>query len=211
MERPDELRSDPKVDQLKAEISENQADLQETVAAIQDRLSPAHFKDQAATTVRRATIGRMQHMMNTNNPMPYALIGIGAAWLLASHRSAGQWRYGNGARWSDDDQFQSAYSSAGHSTTSEWQAAASERADAVAERARRAAAEARHKWSSALNDNPIALGIAALAAGALVGSVLPVTETENEYLGETRDTAVESARSLVKETVQKAARTDEPI
>jgi hypothetical protein len=114
-------------------------------------------------------------MMSSKNAMPYALIGIGAAWLLASHRSAGQWRQGNGDR---------------------WRATASERVEAVTERARRAADGARQKWNTALNDNPMALGMAALAAGALVGTLLPVTETENEYLGEARDTAVESARSL---------------
>ena len=221
MERPDELRSDAEVVQLKAEISENQAELQQTVAAIQDRLSPAHLKDQATTTVREATLGRVQNMMNGNNPIPYALIGIGAAWLIASHRSQRQWRSGNGGGdWggdaeygasgyvSDDDKFGSAYGKSGKSTSSEWQAAASDRAAAVTDRAKRVANRARNRWGSAINDNPMALGAAALAAGALVGAVLPVTEAEIEYLGEARDSAVESAKSLVNETVQKVTGAD---
>ena len=89
MEKPDELSSDSDVEQIKAEISETQVELQQTVAEIQDRLSPAHLKDQAASTVRDATIGKVQHMMQgNNNSIPYALIGIGAAWLLASRRSS---------------------------------------------------------------------------------------------------------------------------
>lgn len=227
MERPDELKPDEEVAQLKAEISENQADLQNTVAEIQDRLSPAHLKDQAAASVRDATIGRMQHMMSSTNSMPYApyaLIGIGAAWLFANQRSSRQWR-GNGGSWSGDREHGSTnyptgyratddpYRPAGQtgSTTSDWQAAASDRAAEVSDSARRAARQARHRWGSLLNNNPMALGIAALAAGALVGSVLPATETENEYLGDARDNAVESAKSLVNETVQKATGSEEPL
>jgi hypothetical protein len=226
MERPDELKPDEEVAQLKAEISGNQAELQNTVAEIQDRLSPAHLKDQAAASVREATIGRMQHMMNSTNSMPYApyaLIGIGAAWLLANQRSASQWR-GNGGSWSGDREYGSTNYSTGYrsnddpyrpagqtGSTTDWQAAASDRAAAVSDSARHTARQARHRWSSLINNNPMALGIAALAAGALVGSVLPATETENEYLGDARDTAVESARSMVNETVQKATGSEEPL
>jgi ElaB/YqjD/DUF883 family membrane-anchored ribosome-binding protein len=226
MERPDELKPDEEVAQLKAEISGNQAELQNTVAEIQDRLSPAHLKDQAAASVREATIGRMQHMMNSTSSMPYApwaLIGIGAAWLFASQRSSSQWR-GNGGSWSGDREYGTNYSTgyrssddpyrpAGQtgSTTAEWQAAASDRAAAVSDSARHAARQARYRWGSLINNNPMALGIAALAAGALVGSVLPATETENEYLGDVRDNAVESAKSMVNETVQKATGSEEPL
>ncbi|MBA3269205.1 MAG: DUF3618 domain-containing protein, partial [Acidobacteria bacterium] len=109
MERPHgELT--PSQGQLKAEIHETQSELQQTVAEIQERLSPTNLKEQAANTVRDATIGRVQDMMNRaegtvsqavettrnaastatrsvrNNPMPLALIGIGVAWLLASKR-----------------------------------------------------------------------------------------------------------------------------
>jgi hypothetical protein len=98
MERPDELNSNADVEQLKAEISDTQAELQQTVAEIQDRLSPANLKNQAAdtvrdaaTNVREATIGRVHQMVRGQNPIPYALIGIGAAWLLMNNRSRRQW------------------------------------------------------------------------------------------------------------------------
>jgi hypothetical protein len=87
------------------------------------------------------------------------------------------------------------------------------------ERARRVANQARWRWDTMLHDNPMALGIAALAAGAVVGAALPRTEVENEYMGETRDNLVESARtmatesvdsakSMAKETIQKVAGAD---
>jgi hypothetical protein len=72
------------------------------------------------------------------------------------------------------------------------------------EQARRVAGRARSGWDHLLQDNPLALGIAALAAGAIVGAALPRTETEDEYLGETRDSLVETARSKAQEGVESA-------
>jgi hypothetical protein len=247
MERPDELNENAEVQQIKAEISETQTELQQTVAEIQERLSPSHLKEQATETVRdatmnvrNATIGRMQHMMNRTNPIPLAMIGIGAAWLLASKRSERQWnggyrsgdstwgggesQYGSteyisscegyrspyaGSAYSTGDYSSGAYTTGSYSggaesATRDWQAAASERTAAVKNRARTAAYQARNRWDSMLDENPMALGIAALAAGALVGAALPQTEVENEYLGETRDQVIDSAKSMATESVDKA-------
>jgi hypothetical protein len=55
-----------------------------------------------------------------------------------------------------------------------------------------------------LHDNPMALGIAALAAGAVVGAALPRTHVENEYMGETRDQLLESARTMATDSVESA-------
>jgi hypothetical protein len=207
MERPDELSSDPEVRQLKAEISDTQAELQQTVAAIQDRLSPSTLTNQAATTVRDATLGKVQHMMHGNSSIPYALIGVGAAWLLASRSSDRQWNgYDRNDRaWTGS----SPSTTASSSTTSEWREAASDRAAEVAERARFAAYKARNRWESLLDENPLALGIAALAAGALIGASLPQTEVENQYLGETRDQVLDSAREIAHDAVEKVAGTDQ--
>ena len=231
METPDELRSNADVQQLKAEISDTQAELQQTVADIQDRLSPAHLKHQAAdtvreaaTNVREATIGRVQHMVRGQNPIPFALIGIGAAWLLASNRSSRRWdndeyseydtSWGTSTSYiAADDEFASPYqgefqsgttaSGAGR-LTEEARHRAAEMSAQARERARRVANRARSQWEMMLHDNPMALGIAALAAGAVVGAALPRTEVENEYLGETRDNLVQSARSMAEESVESA-------
>jgi hypothetical protein len=208
MERPDQLSSDPEVRQLKAEISDTQAELQQTVAAIQDRLSPSTLTNQAATTVRDATLGKVQHMMQGNSSIPYALIGVGAAWLLASRSADRQWNgYDRHDRtWTGSSPSATSPSS---STTSEWRDAASDRAADMAERARFAAYKARNRWESLLDENPLALGIAALAAGALIGASLPQTEVENQYLGETRDQVLDSAREIAHDAVEKVAGPDQ--
>lgn len=231
MERPDELKANEDVRQLKAEISDTQAELQQTVAEIQDRLNPAALKHQAADTVRdaasnvrEATVGRVQHMVRGQNPIPFALIGIGAAWLLASNRrSNGSAAYREyDASWdqstsylSSDDEFASPYADAsfaeGSGRTgrlgqagSEARRKAAEASRQARERARRVASQARTRWDHMIHDNPMALGIAALAAGAVVGAALPGTRVEDEYLGETRDQLLDSARSIAHDTAETA-------
>ena len=237
MERPDELNRNADVEQLKAEISETQAELQQTVAELQDRLSPTTLKNHAVDSVREAavsvrenvrdaTVGRVQHMVRGQNLVPFALIGIGAAWWLLDNRSRRRGRNGSYTEYdvswdsspsylSQDDELASAYSSEAfvddrgslsevHGAPSNTRRRVSEVGREAREQARRVADRARTGWDHLLHDNPLALGIAALAAGALVGAVLPRTETEDEYLGETRDNLVESARSKAQEGVESA-------
>jgi ElaB/YqjD/DUF883 family membrane-anchored ribosome-binding protein len=242
---------DPDVQQLKAEISETQAELQQTVAEIQERLSPSHLKEQATEAVREATVGRVQHMMNRagetlgqaaegtryvagrmtsgvrTNAIPYALIAIGAAWLIANRRQRGSSDYEGDSAWGDTTTDYEASPAYGSSSTgyggSEFGAgayastgisseghgedggAARRRAAAARDRARQAMMQARTRMDSMLHENPMALGIVALAAGALVGAALPATQTEARYLGEARETLVETAREAAQNAVQKVA------
>jgi hypothetical protein len=236
MERPDELNRNADVEQLKAEISETQAELQQTVAELQERLSPTTLKNQAVDSVREAavsvrenvrdaTVGRVQHMMRGQNPVPFTLIGIGAAWLLMNNRSTRPWRESgyteDDSSWdnstsyvSSDDEVASdgrdAYMDDTGFTSdlnSGWPGVRQRASDVglrTRQQARRVANRARSGWDHLLQDNPLALGIAALAAGAIVGAALPRTETEDGYLGETRDNLVETARSKAQEGVESA-------
>ncbi len=103
---PNEIRND---------IEETRAQMSETINAIEDRLSPRHLKDeakdavaqsvqQAKDSVRDATIGRVEAMVNNTsnsargagntfittireNPVPAALAAIGIGWLISKGRS----------------------------------------------------------------------------------------------------------------------------
>src|SRR5262249_17177748 len=96
---------EPSVPGLKAEIAQTREEMQETIAEIQERLSPSHLAEQAKTTVREATMGRVANMAERagqtasavatqtrraanrlprpvrDNPLPLALIGAGVVWL----------------------------------------------------------------------------------------------------------------------------------
>lgn len=64
-----------------------------------------------------------------------------------------------------------------------------------------------------MNENPLAVGVAAFAAGALVGLSVPRTETEDQVLGSSRDKLMDmagdtaqSVKEQVKDKVQEVAR-----
>lgn len=91
--------------EIRAEIAETRGEISETIEAIEERLSPSHLAQQAKDTVRNAATEKVKQMANTAgdtmdqlfgnsimdtvraNPIPAAMIGIGAAWLLKNRRS----------------------------------------------------------------------------------------------------------------------------
>ena len=54
-----------------------------------------------------------------------------------------------------------------------------------------------------LNENPLVVGAAVLALGAIVGLAIPETEPEQHLMGETRDNLMEKAQTVAQDTVQK--------
>lgn len=96
---------------------------------------------------------------------------------------------------------------------------ASDMADTAADRARmlrhrasRGARTARMQGRDLMMDNPFVGGIAAMAVGAIIGSMIPETERENELMGEASDrtldrvgTVASSAAGKVKDVATAAA------
>lgn len=81
--------------QIRDEIEETRAEMSGTIDEIQARLSPRRLMDEAKETVREAAVGKVRDVMNSasdsaggiidrvkENPLPAALIGIGAWWLF---------------------------------------------------------------------------------------------------------------------------------
>lgn len=71
------------------------------------------------------------------------------------------------------------------------------------ERARYQSRQARIGFWQAMEENPLAVGAAALALGVLAGLLLPSTRKEDELLGETRDRLLERARDVGEEALEK--------
>src|SRR5687768_12176865 len=113
-----------RVNEIRDEIAQTRVEMSETIEAIQERLSPSHLVAQAGDTVRNAATEKVKQMANTaeraadrvmdhpivetmrSNPIPAAMLGIGAAWLIIKERSGsrdhGSYRtrnaYGSGER-----------------------------------------------------------------------------------------------------------------
>jgi Protein of unknown function (DUF3618) len=70
-------------DEIGRDIERTRADLDETLEAIQRKLSPGGLVDQAFGFVRSGPGPRLAAVLE-RNPAPGVLIGVGLAWLLAA-------------------------------------------------------------------------------------------------------------------------------
>ena len=111
-------------EQIRQEIEETRASMGQTIDAIQERLSISNISEQvseqvsnaiesAKDSVYEATIGKVANLMKeagrgisgsnigrtiSQNPWPYALIGLGSAWLIYDSMSGSRRRHGGNGR-----------------------------------------------------------------------------------------------------------------
>ncbi len=161
------------------------------------------------------------------HPIPIALICAGVG-MLTLRRNKPSWYdnedegYETGTSAADTssgnltDKAQAAVAGATGmlgSATSTVRSAASTAADTtrnqlnrVTEGARRGARTASDGFTSKFQENPLTIGVVALAAGALVGLTMPASDIEREYLGGTRDQLLDQAKSAAHDAVEKVQR-----
>lgn len=225
-ERPanDEPESDESVEEIRADIEETRVEMGDTLGELGDRLEPSHLVEQAKENVRDATIGRVEEtargmsdmVVDTikRNPIPAALAGIGLAWLWANRSQD----HGNGRRY---DRYgyvgESRYGTArspgeklgevaertregiGNTASQVGESAEQIATDAV-DRGRSAAEQVGPQLDRLMQTNPLAMGVVAIGAGAVVGALVPETQPEREMLGETS----QQVSGAINETVSQA-------
>ena len=231
--------AEAKTREIRREISHTQRDLAETIGAIQEKLTPSNIVSDARERIKEATTERVRHMANSagrtagqvveagrqNNWVPAALIGVGAAWLLANQRWGRESRdydeseqgagYGDGYYPVSGRRGQPGYGesrgfmSYGREEESESLRdranELSERAGEMADRARttmrQTTVRAQSQLQRLMRENPLMIGAAAVVAGAAIGMALPETERENEWMGETSEQVADRAQEMAKNAV----------
>jgi gas vesicle protein len=293
MNDQDRVNSEQEPAEIRAEIDMTRAEMSETLNAIQERLNPQRIKQQAADSVRAATVGRVETMADDakwkvkgvgedvfetikRNPAPALLTAVGLGWLFMESRNRqgrremryeprdryyyagetidrGGYEYGYdayGRRGETLDRFedrrsptrevreragevvgtatsraQDAASTAGgkvqdaaSTAASKVQSAATGVADTatsaaesvrygahqVAQEAQYRAERVGSRFGEVMEDNPLLIGAAAVALGAVIGLAFPASEKENQIFGEKRDEFMERAQEVVGEKVQQA-------
>jgi len=266
---------DAETERIKADIEDTRAELGQTLNEIQERLSPEHLMGQVKETVREATIGKVEKVMeqinekisnvaepaidamgrageklketgsslsNTvrQNPIPFALIGLGLGMFIVrrvrnadggtmrsrSYESdrepgygmatpgyAGMGRqYATSGEYAGSRQYSGAFRQV-KNTASGLMHGTAETVSSVGHQAKEGAVRAGRGLQRMLNENPLAVGAAAVAVGAAVGLALPGTQIEHEYMGEASEKLVDRAQQVARDAmdrVKSAAQPDQP-
>lgn len=224
--------------QIEQEIAQTRAEMSGTLDQIHGKLNPTALKERAVTAVRDATVGRVEHMVHSTtdtvkqtgatlldtvkrNPVPTAMIGVGAAWLVLRSRNGG--RRGHHAL--DRDVMYEPDSELGDEDiggesgreasqirrvagermrdTRERMHGASERMQRWKQDAQQRGRQLEYRAQGAFEDNPLLVGAAVVAAGALVGLAIPITRGEDSLMGRTRDGLVQQAQARVQGALDK--------
>jgi ElaB/YqjD/DUF883 family membrane-anchored ribosome-binding protein len=137
------------------------------------------------------------------NPIPVALIGLGVGMLVVRNFSNGG---GVGAVGHSRQSLQN--TGAGtlnqvKETATDLASRAKDSATDLAYRAKDSASSVGTRFGELCRENPLAVGAVAVAAGTAVGLILPSTQFESEYIGETGEKLVESVEDVARGALDK--------
>jgi hypothetical protein len=201
------------VDEMRQEIQQIRDEMDHTILAIQERISPQHLMDQAREAVQEVMHGAAadaaQNVQDSaanagsaalrfirEHPIPVAVAGLGVSWLL-THRPDPAHASQNVTKVTEArDQIGGAVGDA----VSRAQDAAQQIGSQGATGANRAGG----LLQQAIHDNPLAVGTALLALGAVVALAVPQTPQEHQVLGPARDRLVANAQDTAQDVAQKA-------
>jgi hypothetical protein len=151
--------------EVQQEVQQSRADVEETLEAIQERLSPGQVFEQVVDYLRSSNGSDFLRNLGTmvrDNPVPVALVGTGLVWLmLSSSRSTrrqddgeddlpesyGETHYGGGL--SEDARQGAGWSEGARETARDFSEGARAGARSVRDRAGRLGASARHRVNEA--------------------------------------------------------------
>ena len=215
---------------IRHDIEHTREEMAETIDAIQDKLRPGAIVANATERVKAATTEKVRAMAETagdtahdmmnrtragagglldtvrDNPYPAALIGIGAAWLMMNASKGSQGTSYRSYR-EDPRDYGSYYG--GSSATRQSQSGeplasrAREYAEQTSDAVRRAGRQTQNRLQRMMSENPLLVGAGALMLGAAFGLAVPETESENEMMGDLRDSVVERAQQMAGDAASK--------
>lgn len=152
------------------------------------------------------------------NPIPVALIGLGVGMLVVRNfsdggsRSTGRTLPNRRSNYElgDVGQARPVQRNTGPSTLNQVKETASDLASRakdsatdLASRAKESASSVGSRFGDLCRENPLAVGAVAVAAGTAVGLMLPSTQFESEYIGETGERLVESVEDVARGALDK--------
>jgi len=184
------------------------ANLDDTLDQIQRRFSSGELLDRSMEFIRDTGSEFLSEAADTvrRNPVPTILTAAGLIWLATSvARSRSDYGYMNREPdWSRDEDVwdTSAHgrvSNTAHKVRRKARRVTNRMSDTLSEPmqdVRSRARRARANFAGLVREQPLALGALALAAGAMIGAALPMTEYENRWVGPVHDRTVARAKEV---------------
>ncbi len=191
-------------DRIERDIDATRADLRATLSALEKRFSLEHLAEMTIGRIRDRGGEFAGNLTETaaRNPMPVLLASIGIGWMMLTSRrgngsadGARMARKFAAARDRAGDTAEAARESFGDAAES-LRSGASRVADAAREQmdhAYEGIDYAHQRFDRLVHEQPLMLGVMGIAAGALIGALLPTTDAEDRLVGEVRDAAVRRA------------------
>jgi ElaB/YqjD/DUF883 family membrane-anchored ribosome-binding protein len=203
-------------EEILAEIDRTRGEMDRTLTAIEQRLTPGQLVDQGISYFRQS--GANEFVQNLggaakHNPLPVALAGIGIAWLMALGRQPAQ-HEGFGFTSSSPGGMREKASGAMQGISERMGSAKNQIGDTASslrERAGHVTDTAREQWQKArggidylVNEQPLVLGAIGLAIGAVLAAAAPRTRKEEEMMGEASRNLAEKAKEAGAQHLEKA-------
>jgi len=225
--RDDAQKNDPEA--LEREIDRTRAQMDQTLGALERKLSPGKLVDEALGLFREHGGDFAANLGNSikQNPVPVMLAAVGIGWMMfASNRQSSNYDYdsnGEASLAGVGESIKSKAADAGEKLKTGAAAAHDQLAnswesskDAVmgriietASTAHSQAKRAREGLNTLLQEQPIILGALGLAVGAALGAVLPSTEHEDRLLGPVRDKTISQIKERGAEAYEQVRDTAE--
>jgi hypothetical protein len=198
---------------IERDIDSTRADMRATLEALERRFSFDRLIDLTVGRIRERGGEFAGNLTDaaTQNPMPLLLASVGIGWMmLASRRGPRERSFaydsapGVGERMGEAaDRVRGAAEATGDTLRSSAGRVA-DSAARVADGTRARVHDARARMEQMLDEQPLMLGALGLAAGAIVGALLPASEQENRLFGEARATAVANVARTSRERLSAA-------
>lgn len=221
---------------LEREIDQTRARMDQTLGALERKLTPGQIVDEAMGLFREHGGDFAVNLGSSikENPVPAMLAAVGIGWLMFGPKrsSARGSAYGHYADYDSTDEgavervgesIKNKATDAGEKVRSSAIAARDRLAESwttskevvtgrltqTADAAQAQANRAREGFNTLLNEQPIILGALGLAIGAAIGAVLPSTEQEDRLLGPTRDKTISQIKERSAEAYERVRETAE--
>jgi hypothetical protein len=233
MNQTSDLRKDAQKDPetLEREIDQTRGQMDQTISALERRLSPGQLVDEALGLFREHGGDFAANLGNSikQNPLPVMLAAVGIGWMIfmpnqpssmtnynnttdeeGSLAGVGESIISNAADVSE--KVKTSTVAARDRLTNSWVSskdAAMGRVSQTATTAQAQARRAREGFNNLLRDQPIILGALGLALGAAIGAVLPSTEEEDRLLGPARDKTISQIKERGAEAYERVRETAE--